>query len=181
MSIPSSRSSPTRCSASSGRRAPARTTSCGWRGAAGCSPGPARASTTPSRSGSRGSATSTARKEPGKTRERTVYSLTEKGREALADYARTPVTFTPVKSDALLRLLIADLVGEQVTRESLATLRDDIEELQQRLDDGERTAHDFPHREKYLLLVISFLRRLLDLHVELSTRSSAISRQAPTG
>src|ERR671914_556580 len=56
-----------------------------------------------------------ARKEPGKTRERTVYSLTEKGLEALREYAGTPVTFTPVKSDALLRLLIADLVGERVT------------------------------------------------------------------
>src|SRR5215213_2561294 len=44
-----------------------------------------------------------ARKEPGKTRERTVYALTDKGLGALCDYARTPVTFTPVKSDALLR------------------------------------------------------------------------------
>src|ERR671931_501402 len=46
-----------------------------------------------------------ARKEPGKTRERTVYALTDKGLEALREYARTPVTFPPVKSDALLRLL----------------------------------------------------------------------------
>src|SRR6266702_475879 len=42
-----------------------------------------------------------ARKEPGKTRERTVYTLTERGREALRDYARTPVLFQPVKSDVL--------------------------------------------------------------------------------
>src|SRR6201987_3444238 len=63
-----------------------------------------------------------ARKEPGRTRERTVYTLTDKGLDALAEYARTPVTVTPVKSDALLRLLICDLVGEDVTRESLATL-----------------------------------------------------------
>src|SRR5215469_16034938 len=42
-----------------------------------------------------------ARKEPGKTRERTVYSLTDSGRAALAGYARTPVTVTPLKSDAL--------------------------------------------------------------------------------
>src|SRR5690242_3511015 len=58
-----------------------------------------------------------ARKEPGKTRERTVYTLTEKGRHALADYARTPVTVTPLKSETLLRLLICDLVGEDVTRQ----------------------------------------------------------------
>src|SRR6266480_851258 len=47
-----------------------------------------------------------ARKEPGKTRERTVYALTDEGLEALRDYARTPVEFTPLKSEPLLRLLI---------------------------------------------------------------------------
>jgi DNA-binding PadR family transcriptional regulator len=108
-----------------------------------------------------------ARKEPGKTRERTVYTLTAKGQRALAAYARTPVGFTPVKSDALLRLLICDLVGEEVTRESMATLRDEIADLQRRLDDSERTASEIPHREKYLLLVIAFLRGLLELHIEL--------------
>jgi DNA-binding PadR family transcriptional regulator len=108
-----------------------------------------------------------ARKEPGKTRERTVYTLTEKGRQALADYARTPVNITPLKSEPLLRLLICDLVGEEVTRDSLAALRDDITDLRQRLDDSERAAKDLPHREKYLLLAIDFLRGLLDLHGQL--------------
>jgi DNA-binding PadR family transcriptional regulator len=107
-----------------------------------------------------------ARKEPGKTRERTIYTLTDKGLQALRDYARTPVQFTPVKSDPLLRMLICDLVGEAVTRESLATLRDDIADIWWRLDDAERSAHGLPHREKYLLLVIDFLRRLLQLHLD---------------
>src|ERR1700748_2052712 len=39
-----------------------------------------------------------ARKEPGKTHERTVYTLTDQGLHALREYARTPVGFTPVKS-----------------------------------------------------------------------------------
>src|SRR5919198_1246542 len=78
-----------------------------------------------------------ARKEPGKTRERTVYTLTEKGLAALREYGRTPVRFTPLKSEALLRLLIADLVGERVTRESLTTLREDIATLSAQLDDAE--------------------------------------------
>jgi DNA-binding PadR family transcriptional regulator len=108
-----------------------------------------------------------ARKEPGKTRERTVYTLTDKGLDALAEYARTPVAITPVKSEPLLRLLICDLVGEDVTRESLLTLRDDIADLRARLDDAERTAAELPHRARYLLLVTGFLRRLLDLHEEL--------------
>src|SRR4029450_1652516 len=54
-----------------------------------------------------------ARTEPGRTRPRTVYSLTDKGLEALSAWAQTPVSMTPVKSEALLRLLIADLVGEE--------------------------------------------------------------------
>jgi DNA-binding PadR family transcriptional regulator len=108
-----------------------------------------------------------ARKEPGKTRDRTVYVLTDKGLDALRDYARTPVKFTPVKSDALVRLLICDLVGEEVTRESLTTLRDEIADIELRLDDAERAAADLPHREKYLLLATGFLRQLLELHERL--------------
>ena len=108
-----------------------------------------------------------ARKEPGKTRERTVYSLTDKGLQALRAYARTPVTFTPLKSEPLLRLLLADLVGEEITREALGTLRVDLEDLVARLDESAETAAALPHRAKYLLLVNDFLRRLVDLHAEL--------------
>jgi hypothetical protein len=53
------------------------------------------------------------------------------------------------------------------SRESMATLRGDIEDLRHRLDDAERTANELPHRAKYLLLVVGFLRGLLDLHEEL--------------
>jgi DNA-binding PadR family transcriptional regulator len=108
-----------------------------------------------------------AHKEPGKTRERTVYTLTDKGVEALREYARTPVTFTPVKSDLLQRLLIADLVGEPVTRASVATLRDDIAALRANVAEAEASAGGLPHRQKYLLLVTGFLRGLLELHLEL--------------
>jgi DNA-binding PadR family transcriptional regulator len=108
-----------------------------------------------------------ARKEPGKTRERTVYSLTDKGLEALREWARTPVSFTPLKSEPLLRLLICDLVGEEATRESMAALREDIADLRERLRDAEATAADLPHRSKYLLLVTDFMNKLFDLHLEL--------------
>jgi DNA-binding PadR family transcriptional regulator len=107
------------------------------------------------------------RTEPGRTRERTVYTLTAKAREALREYARTPVRFQPVKNELLLRLLICDLVGEGPTRESAATIRDEIADLMARLDETERRTEQFPHRRKYQLLVIGFLRRLLDLHLEL--------------
>src|SRR5262245_17197805 len=107
-----------------------------------------------------------ARKEPGKTRERTVYSLTEKGLDALREHARTPAVFMPVKSDMLLRLLLADLVGEEPTRDAVVALRREIVELSAQLDDSVANATTLPHREKYLLLVIEFLRGLLQLHLD---------------
>jgi DNA-binding PadR family transcriptional regulator len=108
-----------------------------------------------------------ARKEPGKTRERTVYTLTDKGLDALRAWAQTPVRVTPVKSEVLVRLLIADLVGERVTRESIATMREDIADLATRVEQTEAGTAELRHRRKYLLLVTGFLRGLLALHREL--------------
>jgi DNA-binding PadR family transcriptional regulator len=108
-----------------------------------------------------------ARKEPGQTRERTVYTLTDRGLDALAAWAQTPVHFTALKSEALLRLLVADLVGEPVTRASMTTLRADVADLLERLDDIEGAAHGLPHRSKYLLMVAGFMRRLFELHLDL--------------
>ena len=108
-----------------------------------------------------------AHREPGRTRERTVYALTEKGLAALRDYARTPVSLTPLKSEPLLRLLICDLVGEPATRSAMRALRDDIADLIDRVDDAEAAAAGLEHRSKYLALVNGFLRRYLDLHLDL--------------
>jgi DNA-binding PadR family transcriptional regulator len=105
-----------------------------------------------------------ARQEPGRTRPRTIYTLTDKGLEALREWAGTPVTLTPVKSEVLLRLLIADLVGEEVTRASVATLREDLADVVARLDESERAAEDLPHRRAQLLIVNRFLRRLVADH-----------------
>jgi DNA-binding PadR family transcriptional regulator len=111
-----------------------------------------------------------ARKEPGRTRERTVYTLTDKARRALDAYAATPAVVLPIKSDALLRLLLCDLVGEAVTRESLAALREDVAALEQRVADSEQAASALPHRARYLLIVTQFLRDYLELHLELVER-----------
>jgi DNA-binding PadR family transcriptional regulator len=108
-----------------------------------------------------------ARKAPGRTRQRTVYTLTDKGVQALTRYAATAVEFTPFKSEALIRLLICDLVGEQATRRAIATLREDVADVSSRLDAAETRARDLPHREKYLLLATGFMRRLLQLHLDL--------------
>ena len=108
-----------------------------------------------------------ARKEPGKTRDRTVYTLTTKGLDALREWARTPLRFTPFKSEALLRTLATDLVGEDAVREGFATLRDDLEDMRARVDATAERAKALPHREKYLNLGLEFIEGLINLYEEL--------------
>jgi DNA-binding PadR family transcriptional regulator len=109
-----------------------------------------------------------ATKEPGRTRDRTVYKLTDKGRRALRSWAKTPAALTPLKAEALVRLLIADLVGDATTRKSLAALRDEADDLRRRLDEMVEGAEErLPHRARYLELVNEFLRGYPDLHEQL--------------
>ena len=107
------------------------------------------------------------RKEPGQTRERTVYTLTEKGLDALREWARTPLRFTPFKSEALLRTLATDLVGEDAVREGFATLRDDLEDMRARVEETAERAKALPHREKYLNLGLEFIEGLIGLYEDL--------------
>src|ERR671923_81793 len=93
-----------------------------------------------------------AEKLPGKTRERTHYTLTEKARAALREWAEEPCSFTGIESEAIIRVLATDLVGEERTRESVAALRSVIAQLRGFLDEAEESAKGLPHREKYLLL-----------------------------
>lgn len=109
-----------------------------------------------------------ARQEPGQTRPRTVYALTDKGLEALREFAGTPVTVTPLKSEPLLRLLITDLVGAEATRAAFSSLREDLVDVRRRLEEGRRSAAALPHRAAYLALVNDFLERFADLHEELA-------------
>jgi hypothetical protein len=66
----------------------------------------------------------------------------------------------------LVRLLVADLVGEATVRDGIGTLREDIADLARRLDVAEAMADTLPHRRKYLLLSHALARRLLEVHLE---------------
>jgi DNA-binding PadR family transcriptional regulator len=102
-----------------------------------------------------------AEKRPGKTRERTHYTLTDKGLRALSTWADDPCAFSGIESEAIIRVLATDLVGEPRTRESLAALRGEIETLHGFLDEAERVAETLPHRRKYLLLNHRLARAIL--------------------
>jgi DNA-binding PadR family transcriptional regulator len=108
----------------------------------------------------------TSRTEPGQTRARTHYSLTEQGLEALREWAAQPVRFPRVLHEGVVRLLAADLVGEEPVRESISALRDELVELEGLMDAADAAAATLPHREKYLRLNHRLARRLIDAHRE---------------
>ncbi len=107
-----------------------------------------------------------ARKEPGRTRERTVYQLTAAGREALLEWLAQPARWPRIQSEATLRLLAGDMLDDETIVKSLSHLREEIAELSELIEVTERRAGELPHREPYLRLEYSLGRRILRAHSE---------------
>jgi DNA-binding PadR family transcriptional regulator len=106
-------------------------------------------------------------KRPGRTRDRTYYTLTEKGLAALREWHRQPSRFPRIQSEVVARVLSSDLAeDERVVVESLQALRDEIAALSAGIDEDERRAASIPHRERQLRLVRSLGRRLLRAHLD---------------
>jgi DNA-binding PadR family transcriptional regulator len=106
-------------------------------------------------------------KRPGKTTERTYYTLTENGLAALREWHAQPSSFPRIQSEAAARVLSSDLAeDERVVGESLSAMRDEIAELSAGIDEDERRAPAIPHRQRQLKLVRSLGRRLLEAHLE---------------
>jgi DNA-binding PadR family transcriptional regulator len=106
------------------------------------------------------------RKEPGRTHDRTHYELTAQGLDALRQWMDVPPEYPRVGADPILRLLAADLVGEPAVRRNLLALREELAELQSRIDAGDEAAGTLPHREKYLRLNHRLARRVVDAYDE---------------
>src|SRR5919112_2135556 len=68
-----------------------------------------------------------AHKQPGRTRERTHYSLTDAGRDALAEWVRTPAPLPRIQNEPVVRLMAADLVSPADVLEGLLPLREEIQ------------------------------------------------------
>jgi DNA-binding PadR family transcriptional regulator len=107
-----------------------------------------------------------ARKLPGRTHERTHYTLTERGLHALREWAQRPVRYPRVLHEGVARLLAADLVGEPPVRASIVALRAELDELDALLDRAEDDAASLPHRERYLQINHRLARRLVAAHRE---------------
>jgi DNA-binding PadR family transcriptional regulator len=107
-----------------------------------------------------------AEKQPGKTRERTHYTLTPKGRKALQVWLAEPSSFPRIQHEAVVRVLGGDFVEDAAIVSGLAGLRADIAELSARLDAAEAAIPTLPHRERQLRLVHRLGRALLRVHAE---------------
>jgi DNA-binding PadR family transcriptional regulator len=102
-----------------------------------------------------------ARTEPGRTKPRTHYTLTERGREALRAWLRTPASFPRMQQEAAVRLLATDLVEPEEMRASLVGLRAELDELDRQVDEAEAIAGSVPHRERWLRLNHALSRRII--------------------
>ena len=108
-----------------------------------------------------------AEKRPGRTRQRTHYTLTEKARAALEEWVRTPVALPRIQNEPIVRLLAADLVPADAALEGLAGLRSEVEELLERSrEQRERWPGTLPHREHLLSVNEDFAEGILRLTLE---------------
>ena len=103
----------------------------------------------------------TGRREPGITHERTVYTLTDRGLEALRAWIGRPSRFPRVQNEALARLVAGYLVDDEVLAGSFAGLRDDLADVRRGLADAEAFARTLPQRDRYLRLVHDLGARLI--------------------
>jgi DNA-binding PadR family transcriptional regulator len=109
----------------------------------------------------------TAESGPGRTRRRTHYKLTDLGREALRAWAGEATPFPRIQSEAVVRLVAADILADDAAlTASLTAMRRELDELDARLDEAEAAAELLPHRTRYLRLVHRFGRRLVQTHRE---------------
>lgn len=103
---------------------------------------------------------------PGRTRPRTHYELTPKGRKAVKEWARRPSPFSRFQLEPTWRLLAADLAGDEAVLASLRGLRGEGAELLSQLDTAEAIAPTIPHRERYLRLNHRLACKLVIAHLE---------------
>lgn len=99
--------------------------------------------------------------QPGKTRSRRVYHLTDAGRLALQNWARRPVPYPAIRDQAHVRLLAGDMLDDAEIVASITSMRPQLEAVEALLAESEQRALDLPHRTHYLLLAQSLGRHLV--------------------
>lgn len=103
------------------------------------------------------------REAPGRTRTRTVYRLTAKGRRALRKWLRSPAGYPRIQDDAHLRLLAGDQIDDREILASLEALRAQLVELEALVEEMADAEKLLPTAEKRrnLALAHSLPRRTI--------------------
>ena len=105
-----------------------------------------------------------AAKQPGRTHARTHYTLTDQGREALAEWLATPTRFARIQNEGVVRLLGAEYADRGVLLRSLRSLREELDQLQAGLEAGQAREAALPRRATALELNRRLAQRILDAH-----------------
>lgn len=107
------------------------------------------------------------RSERGRTRPRTHYTLTERGRAALAEWVRTPAGLPRMQQEPIVRLLAADLVEPAAVLQGLRPLRDELAEAMRNVAARQAAAGSLsPERARLLEVNHRYALRLLELQLE---------------
>ncbi|MGI9657867.1 MAG: PadR family transcriptional regulator [Gaiellaceae bacterium] len=102
------------------------------------------------------------RKVPGQTHERTLYTLTPEGHEALREWLAAPAGLPRIQNEAIVKLVAGSHAeSDQVLWASLEPLRAELESARRILDENEEIAWTLPERERYLKLVTMLGRALV--------------------
>lgn len=103
------------------------------------------------------------RDEAGVTGPRVRYTLTAKGRRAVAEWVRTPVGLPRIQHEALVRVLATDLADDPAdVLAGLRSMRGELDETRAAVAAGREHAEALPERRGRLLAQHDMADRLLD-------------------
>jgi PadR family transcriptional regulator, regulatory protein AphA len=105
-----------------------------------------------------------ATKQPGRTHERTHYTLTQQGRDALKAWLATPTRFPRIQNEAVVRLLGSEYADRGELLKSLNALREDLDVLDAELEAAKLREDALPHRATALRLNRRLAARIVDAH-----------------
>jgi DNA-binding PadR family transcriptional regulator len=107
----------------------------------------------------------TSEKRPAKTRNRTVYRLTDQGRDALREHLRQPAGWPRIQHDAAQRLFAGDMITDAEILTSLQQLRADVEEMRAVVETNVSRVPQLPERrQRYARLLQDLGQRLVEAH-----------------
>ncbi len=104
-------------------------------------------------------------REPGQTRDRTVYHLTSKGREALAEWLATPSNLPKVQEEQVVRLLGSEYVPDETVLESVGPMREKLLADLETIEHLDRRAPNLPRRARALHINHNLARRMIKAHL----------------